>query len=498
MRRVLLIAAVLWAGPLASQASPYVPLDDPRLPLFEHLVGRGDVRDPSPQVRPFRRADALESLLAADTAGAPLRRLIQELRAAWVQDTAIAHWGVGARAGVDAHTSANRDPLHRAGDGWAWPYGELTGNGAFGPVVVVSRTAIEPRLDDDPDWPGRKDLVLTGRMAEAYLSGQWRFARLFYGAVDRQWGPNGVAGIPLSAYAYPRSELALDIGTDRLRLSAHAAQLADDFDSTGARVHRFWFAHRLAVSPSRRLAVALWETTIISGAGREFEGRWRNPASLLLLSNQYGLGADGNILVGADVTWWATPRLRLESQIAIDDINYPDPGGTDQTPSRYAFTVAASGPLARTAQWKLLYTQASSLAFRTQNESERYTDGMTGLGRGYGGNDQTSLFVSFPVGATALVTPELTYHRQGEGRLADPYPSAEASAGDIPALFVGTVEKTLRVGLGVSGARGRLQAAGRSGLHYVADADHVAGRTRTELVADLRITIGIATGGRLQ
>ncbi len=498
MRLLPLALCLGLPGTLRGQASAYLALDDPRLPLFEHLVGRGDVRDPSPQVRPFRRADALESLLAADTVGAPLRRQIQELRAAWVQDTAVAQWGVGGRAGLDGHTSANRDPLHRAGEGGAWPYGELSGHGAFGPVAVVSRTAIEPRLDDDPDWPGRKDLVITGRMSEAYISGQWRFARLFYGAVDRQWGPNGVAGIPLSTYAYPRTELAVDIGTDRLRLSAHAAQLADDFDSTGARIHRYWFAHRLAVSPSRRFAVALWETTIISGAGREFEGRWRNPASFLLLSNQYGLGADGNIMVGADVTWWVTSRLRLESQVAIDDINYPDPGGTDKTPSRYAFTLAASGPVGASSAWRLIYTQASSLAFRTQNEAERYTDGATGLGRGFGGNDQTSLFVSFPVGATTLLTPELTYHRQGEGRLTDSFPSTEASAGDVPALFVGTVEKTLRLGLGMSGARGRLHAAGRTGLHYVLDADHVAGRTRTELVADLRVTIGIATGGRLQ
>jgi hypothetical protein len=498
MHRFLLVGVLALPSTLAAQASPFIPLDDPRLPAFEHLVARGDVRDPSPQTRPFRRADALESLLAADTAGATLRRLIQELRAAWVQDTAVAHWGVGGRAGIDGYTSANRDPLHRAGDGGALPYGELIGNGAFGPVTVVSRTAIEPRLDADPDWPGRKDLTLVARMAEAYVSGQWRFGRLFYGTMDRQWGPSGIAGIPLSAYGYPRSELAVDVGTDRLRLSAHAAQLSDDLDSAGTRIHRYWFAHRIALRPSRSLALGFWETTILSGPGREFEGRWRNPAALLLLGNQYGLGADGNIMVGADLTWWARPRLRLESQVAIDDINYPDPGGTDKTPSRYAFTVAASGPWARTAHWKLLYSQASSLAFRAQTASERYTDAETGLGRGYGGNDQASLFVSIPVGATALLTPELTYHRQGEGRLTDSFPSAEASAGDVPTVFVGTIEKTVRLALGVSGARGRVHGAWNVGLHYVGDADHVEGRSRTELVARARFTIGIATGGRLQ
>ena len=50
---------------LAAQASPYVPLDDPQLAAFEHLVATGDVSDPSPFVRPFRRADALRMLDSA-------------------------------------------------------------------------------------------------------------------------------------------------------------------------------------------------------------------------------------------------------------------------------------------------------------------------------------------------------------------------------------------------------------------------------------------------
>lgn len=498
MRRLILAGALLLPTSLAAQASAYIPLDDPRLPLFEHLVARGDVGDPSPMVRPFRRADALEVLAASDTAGSPSRRLIQELRAAWIQDTAIARWGVEGRAGADASTRANRDLLHPAGDASGHPYGELALTMAAGPVIGVSRSAIEPRLTDDPDWPGRHDLKLVGRTVEGYLSGQWRFARLFYGTMDRQWGPAGVLGIPLSNYGYPRTELAVEVGTKQVRLYAHSAELLDDRDSTGARVHRYWFAHRLTARPSDRLTVSLWETTVIAGKDRSFDPRWRNPAAVLLLSDQYGLGADGNIMVGSDLTWWVRPRLRLEGQFALDDLNYHGGSGTDHTPSRYAFTVAASGPALRTAAWKLLYTQASSLAFRTFDPAERYADGATGLGRGYAGGDQGSFFLSVPVGPNVLVTPELTYQRQGEGRITDPFPGAAAKAGNIPTVFIGTVEKTLRLALGVSGAYGEVRGAGSAGLHYVSDADHVVGRSRTELEAQARVTIGLGTGGRLQ
>lgn len=498
MRRLLTAALILLPTVVRAQASPYVPLDDPRLPLFEHLVATGVVGDPTPMVRPFRRADALAELAAADTAGGPMRRQIQELRAAWVQDTSSARWQLEARLGADGYTMANRDPLHPVGDGTGRPYGELLGAMTAGSFVAVSRSAVEPRLSDDPDWPGRHDLTVVGRMAEGYVSGQWRWARLFYGTMDRQWGPAGIAGIPLSDYGYPRTDLAFEIGTDRLRLYGDAAQLTDATDSTGARIHRYWFAHRLTGRPSDRLTVSLWETTIIGGKDRDFDARWRNPTAVLLLSDQYGLGADGNIMVGSDLTWWARPHLRLEGQFALDDLHYPHAGDGDHTPSRYAFTVAASGPAPAGFGWKVLYSEASSLAFRTRAPDEHYVDAGVGLGRGYASNDQLSLFLTRPVTPSWMVTPELTFLRQGAVQLTDSFPSTAAHAGDVGTLFIGTVEKTLRVALGITGAHGPIRGAANVGVHYLGDADHVAGRSRTEIQARARITIGLATGGRLQ
>src|SRR6188768_1201184 len=117
MKRLLLVGLCLLPSTLVSQSSQYIPLDDPRLPVFELLVARGEVRDPSPMVRPFRRTDALRVLLEADSAGFPSRRRIQELRAAWVQDTAFAQWSLEARVGLDATTLDNRDLLHPVGEG---------------------------------------------------------------------------------------------------------------------------------------------------------------------------------------------------------------------------------------------------------------------------------------------------------------------------------------------------------------------------------------------
>jgi hypothetical protein len=142
---------------LGAQASPYVALDDPRLPAFEHLVALGDVTDPTPFIRPFRRADAVRMLDSALAAGhARDTALIAELGRAWREDTSDTHWEVEARAGTQAYTQARRDPLHPAGPDGVQPYGDLRLQATFGNLVLVSRPAIERRVIKDPDWPGRR------------------------------------------------------------------------------------------------------------------------------------------------------------------------------------------------------------------------------------------------------------------------------------------------------------------------------------------------------
>ncbi len=130
---------LLVPAPLVAQGSVYVPLDDPRLPLFEHLVRLGDVPDPSPQVRPFRRADAMAALDSGEAHGT-LRnpRLAAELRAAWAERSSESHWTVAPERGIQAYTEARRDPLQPGGPDGANPYVELALMATWGAVVAVS------------------------------------------------------------------------------------------------------------------------------------------------------------------------------------------------------------------------------------------------------------------------------------------------------------------------------------------------------------------------
>lgn len=500
MPRIVSVALIVLGGlsapaMLAAQASAYVPLDDPRLPLFEHLVTRGDVGDPSPMVRPFRRADAERVLAAADTAGNPSQGLIESLRTAWSEDTTEAWWRAEGRIGAQAYTSARRDDLQPAGPNGVMPYVSLGLTARFGNLIAVSRPTADPRLPNDPDWPGRHDLIFSGRMTEAYLSGQWKWARLFYGEMDQNWGPAGVDGIPLSAFGYPRPELGIELGSDRIRLTALAADLMDETD-TGGVIHRYWFAHRLSVRASTRLSVAVWETVVLGGPDQSFTASDRNPVALMLLANQYGLGAKGNVMAGGDVSWKAGRRVTLQGQLAIDDISYQSiPGG--HVPNRYAFTVAGFGPLGRTLSWRALYTQASTLAFHTISPWENYADRGIGLGRGFPDNDQASLFVTIPAGNRWLLTPNLTFLRQGAARLTDSWPPDSVLA-KLPQVLSGTVERTLRGAVTLSGAAGPFQLSTDLGFNRVTNAGNVAGRAYTRFEGRLLATLGLARGGPIQ
>lgn len=497
--RVLLAATAL-AGGLApalarAQASSYIPLDDPRLPLLEHLIARGDVDDPSPMVRPFRRADAARVLTEADTAeDASGTGTIRLLRRAFDEPSGNA-WQLEVRAGAQAYTHARRELLHPAGADGVRPYVELRGAASFGPVVMVTRPAVEPRLTTDPDWLGRRELKLAGRIAEAYISAQFKYGSVFYGQMDRNWGPVGLPGIPLSNYGYERQGLAIEIGNRDLRLSALATDLQDEIDSLGRTVHRYYFVHRLQARLSRRLAIAPWEGIIIAGADRSFETRFRNPLSFSYLANTIGLGDRGNVILGVDTHWRAFGRTTLAAQLALDDFWYDD---RQRNRDRWALTLGAEGPLSRAAAWHAWYTQVSSLALRAFNSAENFTDGGVGIGRNFSDQDQLSVRITFPV-RRWLVSPELTVLRQGEGRINDPYPQPDANGVlATPALFIGIVERTYRAALRFSGRTGPLDLLADAGFHHVVNSGHQEGRTVNRFEGRLQVTLGVSRRGTLR
>jgi hypothetical protein len=400
------------------------------------------------------------------------------------------------RIGAQGYTHARRELLHPAGPDGAQPYAELGGSATFGNLVLVTRPTIEPRLVKDPDWLGRRDLKVAGRVADAYISAQFTYANLLYGQMDRNWGPVGLPGIPLSNYGYERQGLAIEVGTRDIRLSALATDLQDEVDSLGRTVHRYYFVHRLHARLSRRLSLAPWEGIIVAGADRNFESRYRNPLSLGYLANTIGLGDRSNVMLGLDARWQAFGRTTLQAQLALDDFWYDN---RRRNRDRWALTFAAEGPLWREAAWHVLYTQVSSLALRAFNPAENFTDGGVGVGRNFSDQDQASIRITLPVRDEWLLLPELTLLRQGEGRIDDPYPQPDANGVlSTPALFIGVVERTYRAAVGLTGRTGPLDLVANAGFHHVVNSGHQEGRTVNRFEGRIQATLGLSRRGVLQ
>ena len=492
-----LAGTALLSARVAAQASPNVPLDDPRLPLVEHLIARGTIPDPSPMIRPFRRIDVIQSLRRADTAkGSGDADLVRRLSAEFT-DLEGAYWGVDARAGAQAYTRARRDLLRPGGPDGVQPYVDVRLEGVFGPVVAVSRPAVETRLKDDPDWHGRSDIEVTGRMAEAYLGLQFKWGRFWFGQLEQNWGPVGYWGIPISPYAYPRNYLGLDLGTRTVRLQAQVSQLRDEIDVNGDVIKRYNFSHRLGVRFSDRFHAALWETTVFSGNDRSLDATFINPVGFLLLSNQYGEGDDGNVIFGGDVTWRAFRAATFQLQLALDDFQYEDRSAPTTYPDRWALTLAAFGPLGHRLSWRALYTQASTLAFRTTDPYENFVDDSVGIGRGVPDMDHLGLSVTIPVRSRWVVTPDLAIQRQGAARLTDPFPVDPADVGATPQILSSPVETTLRAGISVSGRAGPLDLQATGGVHHRSNADNIEGTSTTRFEGRLQATLGLRGRGRL-
>ena len=502
--RRLLLLSILVAAPLAAQGSPYLPLDHPLLPLAEYLIARGDLIDPSPMIRPFRRADLIRAIdrAALDTTTAP-GRLAARLRTALMDPPGTNWFRAAPAAGIDAFTRARRDLLRPAGPGGVRPYIEVALEGRFGPLVLASRPIAENRLKLDPDWPGasiQQGKRQAYRFTDAYLSAQWRHARLFFGQMDRNWGPAGALGLGLANAGYPRTDFAVDVVFDRLQINLLGTELTDMTAADGKVHHRYFMAHRLNARVTKRLDLAVWETGLLAGADRTFDPNFRNPLLLFSFPLQQGLPDNRNTIIGGDLTWRPRRSLRIEVQGMIDDRwrHKADPNGTGEIahPGRWAATLATSGAAGRSLGWRARLALVSSLAYRTADSAESFVERGVGIGPQFPDHWLLSAGLIIPVRDRWALEPDVTLLRQGEGRLDLPFPSGAALTA-TPEILTGIIATTLRLGGAVTGRAGPFRLAMQGGFFHDTNAGHLAGRTRDRVDARVRLTLGLSAHGAL-
>ena len=486
MRRALLLAVALWGSSAAAQsASPYLPIDHWATPYIEHLIARGLVVDPTPLTRPWRQGTIVQALKDADTRAMSGGERAQVARIV----AALAERESGPRArfdldaGVAAANYSRRDPLRADSTGHGTVNGGANLDFRFGPIVAVTHPEFDTRLKYDPDWYGRKNRVIAGRAAEAYVSAQWRYGEVFFGSLDRNWGPSAVPGLLLSPNPYSLTHLGVNLGTTGFQLQAWVTQLNDFTDTTGAAVHRYMVQHRLWVKIPAGWTFALWEGSVTSGNGRTLEPWFANLMNLGLLE-QLNTNTNENSLVGLD--FQRRGRTSFFGQFMLDDIQVDNSTATDKKPSSYGLTLGAQGSAAGAA-WTAFYTRVTNLTYRNEDNTMVPLWFGLGTGRNYADYDQLTFRGSILTGPGLMLEPEVTLLRQGQGDPRLPHPQVSAYP-TTPVIFQGVVERTLRLALGARTDGEHWGISGNAGLHFVHNEAHVNGVNGTRFVGQVAVT----------
>jgi len=493
MRPLTLLFLAAIADPLgAQQASPYIPLHHWAMPYIEQLIATGVISDPTPLTRPIRQADLVRALEAADTlavgdaAYVTVRRLLLTFR----PQVRGPMYRVDGDVGIAAATYVLRDPLEQGRGVPVRPYGpsRLFGSAGlalqlqFGPGIAVTHPYYDNRLRFDPDWYDTRGNGL--RTAEAYLDGQWRYAELFFGILDKNWGPSGIPGLLLSDNPYNFDHLGIAVGPPRVQLQAIATELDAGTDSTGAPVNRYMMQHRLYVHPPGRWTFSAWEGTVWEGVGRQPEPWYLNVLNVAYLVRGYRRTGNVKSFFGTDVE--RRGAVTLFGQFLLGDIHVQRGTPDELKPVSYGFTAGAKGGLNATA-WMLFYTQVANFTYREFDTLRVPLFHSLGTGRNFDDYDQATAKLGILTRPGLLLEPEVTVLRQGEGDPRLTYPPIAAWP-TTPVIFQGVVERTIRLALGGNWQRAGVGIVANGGVHLVHNAGHVTGARATHFVGSVGLT----------
>ncbi len=515
-RAALALAVLLLATPDALPAQrlaphAYLPLDHWSVPLLEHLIVRGVLRDPTPLERPWLVSSIGAALAEADTlhATGAERRTLAQLRDLLVPTGPRALLAIDGDVGGRASTHARRPRfnLREEGPGDVVPYATGRFSLQFGPGVLAMSPVVDPALDEDPDYGGF-DQPIDARMTDTYVGYRSSLFHVDLGNLSRNWGPPEFPGVLLSPWTESLEHLYVRLGPRAVSVGFLLAQLDGLPNLSGELTNRYVYGHRLVVRPTSWLDLAAWEALIAAGPGRSIELWYLNPFRFVFETRDVH-GQSANAMVGGDGEIRVGRRLRLSGSLTFDDIQiFKSPGPVAEEPPSFAITAAAAtfaGPLAI----RLGYTVVSNLMYRTPDPTESPLTAVntarsrigTGLGRNYSDYDQVTLRLGLMPVMGVHLEPELTLLRQGEGDFRLPFP-APAEYATTPTLFAGVVERTVRAAVR---AHVRLPldlpveitADGDAGVHWVRNAGNVDGASETEFVGSVIVRIGLGRGWAL-
>lgn len=447
-------------------ATPYLPLDDVGYNYIDALREQPGIRSLAALERPYT---ARQIRIAVDSAlGASPSRVEQSFLDALsgtiskyelvpaAQDPSAPRARFDGNVYATAQTSGRRELMLADTGTSVIPAGSLRLMMAGGPIAGAIRVEIDPLLNHDPEFSGRKDRKLAARTHDGYLLGRWQYGELFFGRTDRNWGPQVFSGLQLGNYAYSYDHFYGRFGSDRLHWSMVTARLENYVEAPGRESVRYFSIHRLG-GKLGKLDLAFSEAYVYAGVGRGLEFSLINPLNVFALSWR-DESMDGNLSLGFESSY-RTDRFGTYSLHALmDDYQIDKCDTTCNEPSSTGITLSAERlPIADGLKAFAAFTRVSSLTYRTPRPDEMYAIHGIGLGRGSSDYEEWRVGMDIALIPRVPVRAYVGSRRQGEGDYRSPFPKRTAlDAKRIPALLIGEATKITRFGVSGGGffARG--------------------------------------------
>ena len=158
---------------------------------------------------------------------------------------------------------------------------------------------------------------------------------IMYGKAKNQWGPGRTGQLMLSDAATSYDQIKLQLSLPRLKYTSMLAWLkhyTPEYYAGNAQT-KLLAAHRIEFTPWNWLELGLQESVVYSG--RTFEPAYLNPVMFFRSAEHY-LGDQDNALMGLTVNFKIPRRIRIYSELLIDDLT-TGKLGTGYYGNKYAY-----------------------------------------------------------------------------------------------------------------------------------------------------------------
>ena len=201
-------------------------------------------------------------------------------------------------------------------------------------LVLFTSGAFDQNLKDDPCFYGSPNkFSLIGRVEDAYAIFKYKFLEVFVGRLNRNLGMLNEPSLVFSDNSYSFDHFGFDIKNKLFKYSFYFTRLNDVYgydiqeeDKVYEWKQRYFYLHRLEISPLKNLEIAFTEMALNSGKSQGYLPYYLNPVNLFRSAerNQRSFGKDNssNIFYSLETYWKPLHNLTLYSQFLLDDIDF--------------------------------------------------------------------------------------------------------------------------------------------------------------------------------